>query len=250
MPITSKTRKTLWARSGNRCAMCRSELVAEKNDFNRNLNIGDECHIISEKSRWPRHIIHYWKNYDDYENLILLCRNHHKAIDELWETYSADMLRNLKKKHEDWIKTIIDKAKKTKDKTVILRLHSGKEIVNIIKGVQAYYFDYSGLESKRESKFIGNFLQNIQDWWDVMTLNGYEIGATIELEYNLDKEIKKLEALWFCIYGNREKINVTYKDQNTSDIWHMAILCILETSNLFFKDSSEIIIDFNNSIVL
>lgn len=95
MPITDKNRKTLWARSGNRCAMCRTELVAEKNEDERNLNIGDECHIISKRPTGPRHNSNYGKDYDDYDNLILLCKNHHKTIDELWETYTVNLLKNV-----------------------------------------------------------------------------------------------------------------------------------------------------------
>ena len=56
MAITNKTRKLLWGRSGNRCAFCKIELVAEKDHNNVNLNLGEECHIISSKIKGPRHM--------------------------------------------------------------------------------------------------------------------------------------------------------------------------------------------------
>lgn len=96
MAISSKTRKTLWARSGNSCAMCRTKLIAERNEHNRNLNVGDECHIISEQLTGPRHTSKYDKGYDNYDNLILLCKNHHKTVDELKETYTVELLKALK----------------------------------------------------------------------------------------------------------------------------------------------------------
>ena len=47
MAITSKTRKELWAKSGNRCAICKKELVNQISEDDGSFIIGDECHIIS-----------------------------------------------------------------------------------------------------------------------------------------------------------------------------------------------------------
>ena len=47
MAITSKTRKELWAKSGNRCAICKKELVHQISQEDGSFIIGDECHIIS-----------------------------------------------------------------------------------------------------------------------------------------------------------------------------------------------------------
>src|SRR5262245_37722206 len=116
MAISDKTRKTLWGRSGNSCAMCRTELVAEKNEHDRNLNIGDECHIISSKQNGPRHDSNYKNDFDEYDNLILLCKNHHKTIDELWETYTVALLKTIKANHEKWVKDALEKAKTNKRK--------------------------------------------------------------------------------------------------------------------------------------
>ncbi len=56
MPISNKTRKFLWSKSGNRCAICKTELFTNKADKD-DLNIGEECHIISFKKNEPRHFI-------------------------------------------------------------------------------------------------------------------------------------------------------------------------------------------------
>jgi hypothetical protein len=108
MAITIKTRKILWGRSGNRCAICKTELVLEKDPFSRNLNIGEECHIISSQTNGPRHESLHHFNYDDEENLILLCCNHHKTVDEKVETYPIEKLRSIKSEHEEWVKKNLD----------------------------------------------------------------------------------------------------------------------------------------------
>ncbi len=110
MAISDKTRKKLWGRSGSRCAICYIELTPIEKDITGGLNIGEECHIISSKTTGPRFTTSY-DNYDDYDNLILLCCNHHKEIDEQDILYPVDKLRRIKSEHENKIKESIDNAK-------------------------------------------------------------------------------------------------------------------------------------------
>ena len=56
MAISDKTRKKLWAKSGNRCSICKTDLFSNKEKA-EDLNIGEECHIISSKPKGPRHKI-------------------------------------------------------------------------------------------------------------------------------------------------------------------------------------------------
>lgn len=110
MSISAKTRKTLWARSGNRCAICKTELVTEQYDNDKNQIIGEECHIISSKGKGPRYKSISDNNYDIETNLILLCRNHHREIDEQIDTYTAQAIQKIKSDHEIWVKRSIDET--------------------------------------------------------------------------------------------------------------------------------------------
>jgi len=100
MAITTRTRKSLWAKSGNRCAICRLELV-QNDEVEGNLIIGQECHIISSKPDGPRgnQKLHC-SDFDDFENLILLCANDHTRIDTFTDIYTVEKLIKLKKSHE------------------------------------------------------------------------------------------------------------------------------------------------------
>ena len=100
MAISDKDRKRLWAKSGNRCAICRHELIMT-NETQSDFNIGEECHIVSSAPNGPRHESGL-KNYDSYDNLILLCRNHHKIIDDINNIllFSKERLVDIKSKHE------------------------------------------------------------------------------------------------------------------------------------------------------
>ena len=54
MPITDKTRKILWGRSGNRCAICKNELVIDATGQDAESVVAEECHIISPRQNGPR----------------------------------------------------------------------------------------------------------------------------------------------------------------------------------------------------
>jgi hypothetical protein len=108
MAITEKTRKVIWARSGNRCSICRTELVLQKDQYNIHLNLGEECHIISKQQNGPRYQIDPNLDYDGVDNLLLLCCNDHKTIDEQVKKFTVNELRRIKSQHEIWVKKNLD----------------------------------------------------------------------------------------------------------------------------------------------
>jgi hypothetical protein len=152
MGITVKTRKTLWGRSGNRCAICQEELVLEKDPFNRTLNLGEECHIISESHSGPRHEAIEGFDYDSAENLLLLCCNHHTMIDEKIEEYSTPILKGIKSDHENWVSKNLDGQfeeiipEPTKEESILsfivgkhdkeMNIESSKNIIHSPKGLE------------------------------------------------------------------------------------------------------------------
>lgn len=104
MQISNKTRKALWGRSGNRCAICRRELVIDATRDDDESVVADECHIISPQPNGPRHDESFPpEQLDAYENLILLCRTHHKMVDDQTANYTSDCLRQVKAKHTVWV---------------------------------------------------------------------------------------------------------------------------------------------------
>lgn len=94
--------KQLYANSRNRCAMpgCNVELV------NDGTNIGQIAHIEGVSAKGPRHNPNLsLEEIDSYENLILLCCNHHKIIDSKKNlgVYTVEKLKEIKKNHENHI---------------------------------------------------------------------------------------------------------------------------------------------------
>ncbi|MBD1430607.1 ABC-three component system protein [Sphingobacterium litopenaei] len=96
--ITELTIKKLYALSGNQCAFpdCSQSIF----DHNGQPNISNICHIEAAEQGGQR----YNPNSDDdyrrsFDNLILLCPNHHKITDDV-KKYTVAVLRDMKRQHE------------------------------------------------------------------------------------------------------------------------------------------------------
>jgi len=105
MAISDQTRKILWGKSGNKCALCQCELVTEGAGSTIDTIIGEECHIVAQSKRGPRASLITAEKMDEYENLILLCRNHHRIVDDQVENFPPEKLRKIKQQHEEWVKS-------------------------------------------------------------------------------------------------------------------------------------------------
>lgn len=233
MAISDKTRKILWAKSGNRCAICKIELFQETEESNE-LNIGEECHIISEKTKGPRHK-EGLSEYDNYDNLLLLCRNHHKTVDELVDTFNEEVLRYLKVNHENWVKETLNKAI-NKEKTIkpkfLKRITSGKELLNIISDCHARRMDYEEVENEKEAEYIGGVLQEIIDFGEISGM--VEIYDKVKMSLNLSEIIKNLEEKGYFLFGERNIERLKFGNGDI-DNWNVATIIVRK------KESGELI---------
>ena len=104
--ISQKDLKILCTRSGNRCAMpeCKKILIENKKLNDTYSIIGEAAHINGKSPNSARYDGKMTeKERDSYDNLILVCRNCHKAIDDQPSFYTAEKLHQIKEDHERWI---------------------------------------------------------------------------------------------------------------------------------------------------
>lgn len=92
-----KTVLRLYTMSGNACAFstCKTPI------FSEGANLGEVCHIRAHRGGGKR----YDAGQSDverhsFDNLILLCCNHHKKIDDLDQIYTVEKLEAMKRAHE------------------------------------------------------------------------------------------------------------------------------------------------------
>lgn len=106
MAISLKTRKMLWGNSGNRCALqsCRRPLVEAETETDDASIIGDEAHIVAREEYGPRGASTLTQNErDKFDNLLLMCKGHHKLIDDQPLKYTVNALHQMKEEHLEWV---------------------------------------------------------------------------------------------------------------------------------------------------
>lgn len=118
--IPDKQKKLLLQRSGDRCAIasCRRLLSADATDLDGAAILGEMAHIAGEKpgakgknnasARYNPAMSDQERN--SYENLIYLCREHHRLIDEQENTYPVEQLLTIKAIHEQWVRQSLAQA--------------------------------------------------------------------------------------------------------------------------------------------
>lgn len=99
----------LWGRSGGRCSFpeCPVRLVMDATETDDLSIVGDEAHIVAREPDGPRGVSSLTPEArDKYDNLILLCKIHHKLVDDQPGEYTVERLQHFKAHHEEHVATI------------------------------------------------------------------------------------------------------------------------------------------------
>jgi len=105
MGIELKTAKMLWGRAAQRCSICKQELIEDATETDDESIVGDMCHIVGRHPNGPRGESPLPEaSRDKYGNLILLCKVHHKIVDDQPNAYTVAELQELKADHESWVR--------------------------------------------------------------------------------------------------------------------------------------------------
>jgi hypothetical protein len=224
MGISKKTQKILWARSGNRCAYCRCQLVLDGSSQDRETVIGDECHIIAEHENGPRgRSDKNSQDRDSYQNLILLCKSHHKMIDDQIETYTVQILTKLKADHEKWVKDTLEPNKRTNNTLQFIKLPlilDSKEIVQILTNASSHHIDYPTPENEYELNIIQEFIGEFEG----LTLLSDEPAYIADAVYRIKGILGKLLPSGYYLYAKLSKGKLTLQDKQEMGWWHGLIV--------------------------
>ena len=116
--ISNPKKLILMGLCGGKCEFrgCEKSIVQDMLTEEKS-NLSNYAHIIASSSNGPRgDEFLSEKLSDDENNVMVLCRDHHKLIDDYPEKYTVDILKEMKKEHENYIK---DLMKIRKESTVI-----------------------------------------------------------------------------------------------------------------------------------
>jgi len=119
--VPEKVRVLLWAKSAGRCEFDSCNEPLWRDSLTQlEMNFAEVAHIIGDRPNGPRgHPVFSQVYCNDISNLMLMCRKHHRMIDEISETYSEDVLRQMKQAHEERIE-ILTELKPDKTSNVLI----------------------------------------------------------------------------------------------------------------------------------
>lgn len=106
MTISANDKRVLYQRSGNRCAFpgCSKTLTFDEERAHSPTSLSEIAHIVAKSPDGPRGKYRLpQEQRDNYENLILLCEEHHHIIDQNPASYPVEMLRRWKDEHEQLV---------------------------------------------------------------------------------------------------------------------------------------------------
>lgn len=113
MAISEKISKIIWGQCAAKCCICKKDLI-KKNEKNHKkiVLIGEIAHIVAAKPAGPRGDSKLTQEErDSIDNLMLLCSDHHKEIDDSPDDYSIEYLIEIKNKHLKWIENKFSQPK-------------------------------------------------------------------------------------------------------------------------------------------
>ena len=233
MAVSEKTRKIVWARSGNRCAICRRELVPAQSTNTKASVIGDECHIVAREPGGPRGVSALTtEQRDEPDNLVLLCPNDHRQIDDDVDTYTAVVLQAIKKQHEDWVRHRLDRRPTTEGDSVVFfaaRADSGAFLTDIACPSHGAYYKNDQPQTRDEAKMIGAFFQELQDCIDIWS----DIGPSgrIDAQFDFDERLAELRLAGWLVYVTQRSKELTSDGFEGAMPVDVLYVLVLRTSN-------------------
>jgi len=222
MSITNKSRNELWAKSGNKCSICKIDLVHQ--NPNDETTRGEECYIISPEVDGPRHKPGL-TDYDSIDNLLLLCPQHHKEIDECHGTYTEELLKYMKMNHEHWVQqntTVAVAIGRDDEAKTLSRITSGKDFFDIIHNSHGIHTDYDE-DSIDDIDFIATFFQQLMDI--SVDYDMADPSERITMNLQLDEMLKTVEQKGYFVMSEKS-VDISTADDDDIDDWNVATIVI------------------------
>lgn len=186
--IPTRIVKELYAKSGNCCAFsgCNEQLFEDA-------NVGQICHIQGVNSGSARYNPDLPEEVvNGIDNLILLCSNHHRLIDEREDLFPVEKLVEMKKTHENFVSQSI--------------FQSNRKMFfdNLQRIFQKNNFDRIILEQGYEAPFEDSIFENTDNgYWQICNLLNTDCALGLSGEER--KEIYIFaEALNYVMHGIAE----------------------------------------------
>ncbi len=167
---------------------------------------------------------------DDYDNLILLCRIHHKLIDDQPNTFSSVYLRTKKKEHETWVQKSLSSGLLISSSVFpAFRIDNGKQLLDLLIGCDASVIENDQVLTQAESDSIGSLTQDIHDYIDMWS--DISQRDRIQAQLDLHEQITQLSNSGFLVYSCNRRQKLNNEEHNNSIIFNICYILIIRVTN-------------------
>lgn len=152
MAISPSDLKALLQKSGNRCAFpgCPTTLTIKESD-DSTVILSNVAHIVAQREDGPRGKFALpLDRRDEESNLMLLCPEHHKIIDNKPYLYTVERLRGMKEKHEKLVQIALGTAidKKTRSNQLVDQYPKEKVYSSLFEVIKTPVYIYQSTPTK------------------------------------------------------------------------------------------------------
>ena len=189
MGITNKTVSDLFGLAAGRCSICKIPVVQ------REVKIGEMAHIIAKRKRGARGGLPVQGDINGYENLILLCPNHHTEVDNNEALYPPEELHRIKDAHEAYVHSVFNHQSQARvmdlgGLTQLMRFLPFTQIQTLLSGLPSrfdmglFYVDKTcenfGYDFPQCRPFFDQYLEHhfLGFWTAVRELNNFVRSQT------------------------------------------------------------------------
>lgn len=199
--------------------MCRKPLTEDAPSADLpGLILGEEAHIVAKSEDGPRGRVGDRSDIDGYDNLILLCFDDHKRIDDQPNVYSVEFLHKTKETHEAWAAErpadrdpIRIRKAPGEDEIPLLARTSGAAVWNLMTGTIMWSFRPLTSDDRPEvADAADSFRTLARDWAEISdTVQDQGFGAVRDAQRSLDEALAGLWGQGLFVYGRRADRTMT-----------------------------------------
>lgn len=176
MAVSERTRKILWVEAGGRCAICRRQVLTRGSEADDPSVFGEEAHIVGQGPRGPRAGALNADLIDRHENLLLLCSEHHKQVDDQVNEYTVERLCQIKRDHKEWISSLgspepapvrlVPDPSFARPHNLKL-ITTGNVLWNMIQECKAFEYTLADHLPAEDEDLIIEFLDHVKDYMEI-----------------------------------------------------------------------------------
>jgi len=174
--VSEKTRKIIWIEAGGRCAICQRQVLTPGTETDDPSIFGQEAHIVARAPGGPRAGGLDEDRLDSHENLILLCSEHHKQVDDQPNYYTVERLRQIKQKHKEWVASRDAKEPgplrivpdpSFPQQHLLKMIFGGSVLWDMVKEAMAIQYGLPDHLVEEDEEIIVEFLDLVKDYLDI-----------------------------------------------------------------------------------